>query len=205
MIVDLGFSVRLTTWVSKSCTDPATQKNYLVAYGTANAVSYGPNLNAPLAEDVPILQALARHPAVAVRHLTFTGIRRLGVHQQHEREEIEMLLTSDIGDDSKMPDEICGALDYAGINKERLSEDQVRILLDKLIITKEIDQHHTERFLVWAGEHFPGPLFELILRRLDRDADSDRRNEKKSGYAPIPHHRFGNAFRPVSARLRHCR
>jgi len=103
--------------------EAATNKNYLVAYGTANAVSYGPNLNAPIAEDVPILQALSRHPAVAVRYLTFTGIRRLGAHRQHEREAIEMLLMSDISDDSKMADEMCGALDYAGINKEHLSED----------------------------------------------------------------------------------
>lgn len=43
--------------------EAATNKNYLVAYGTANAVSYGPNLNAPIAEDVPILQALARYCA----------------------------------------------------------------------------------------------------------------------------------------------
>jgi hypothetical protein len=177
--------------------EAATHKNYLVAYGTANAVSCGPNLNAPLAEDLPILQALARHPAMAVRRLTFTGIRRLGAHEQHEREAIEMLLTSDIGDDSKMADEMCGALDYAGIKKEHLSEDQVRIVLDRLVVTKEIDQHHTERFLAWSGEHFPGALFELILRRLDRDAELDRRKEKKAGYAPIPHHRFGNAFRPL--------
>jgi hypothetical protein len=177
--------------------EAATNKNYLVAYGTANAVSYGPNLNTPIAEDVPILQALARHPAVAVRYLTFTGIRRLGAHRQHEREAIEMLLNSDISDDSKMADEMCGGLDYAGISKGHLSQDQVRMLLDKLVVTKEIDQHHTERFLAWAGEHFPSALFELILRRLDRDAELDRRNEKKNGYAPIPHHRFGNAFRPL--------
>jgi hypothetical protein len=179
--------------------EAATNKNYLVAYGTANAVSYGPNLNAPIAEDVPILQALARHPALAVRYLTFTGIRRLVAHRQHEREAIEMLLMSDISDDSKMADEMCGALDYAGISKDHLSEDQVRMLLDKLVVTKEIDQHHTERFLAWAGEHFPSTLFELILRRLDRDAELDRRNEKKGGYAPIPHHRFGNAFRPLQS------
>jgi len=177
--------------------EAATHKNYLLAYGTANAVSYGPNLNAPLPEDVPILQALSRHPTAAVRRLTFTGIGRLGAHRQHEREAIEMLLTSDISDDSKMADEMCGALDYVGINKEHLSEEQVRMLLDKLIASKEIDQHHTERFLAWAGEHFPSALFELILRRLDRDAELDRRNEKKGGYAPIPHHRFGNAFRPL--------
>jgi hypothetical protein len=140
---------------------------------------------------------LARHPAAAVRRLTFTGIGRLGAQRQYEREAIEMLVASDIGEDSKMADEMCGAIDYYGINKEHLSEDQVRILLDKLVVTKEIDQHHTERFLAWAGKHFPSALFELILRRLDRDAEFDRRNEKKGGYAPIPHHHFGNAFRAL--------
>jgi hypothetical protein len=43
----------------------------------------------------------------------------------------------------------------------------------------------------------PDALFEFILRRLDRDAEFDRRNEKKAGYTPISHHRFGNAFRPL--------
>jgi hypothetical protein len=175
----------------------AAHKNYLVAYGTANAVSYGPNLNAPLVEDVAILQSLARHPAVAVRYLTLTGIRRLGAHEKYEREAIEMLLASEVGDDSKMADEMCGAADYAGINKEHLSEGQIRLLLDKLVTTKEIDGHHTERFLAWVGEHFPGALFGLILRRLDRDAEFGRQNEKKAGFSPIPHHRFGNAFRPL--------
>jgi len=69
--------------------------------------------------------------------------------------------------------------------------------LDKLVPTKEIDGHHTERFLAWVGEHFPAALFDFILRRLDRHAEFDRRNEKKAGYSPIPHHRFRNAFRPL--------
>jgi len=127
--------------------EAAAHKNYLVAYGTANAVSYGPNLNAPLIEDVAILQSLARHLVVAVRYLTLTGIRRLGAHEKYEHEAIEMLLASEVGDDSKMADEMCGAADYAGINKEHLSEGQIRLLLDKLVIAKEIDGHHTERFL----------------------------------------------------------
>jgi Domain of unknown function (DUF4062) len=177
--------------------DAATHKNYLVAYGAANAVSYGPNLNTPCAEDVVILESLARHPAEAVRYLTFTGIRRLGAHEKYERKAIEMMLVSDVGDDSKMADEMCGAADYAGINKDHLSEEQIRLFLDKLVPTKEIDGHHTERLLAWVGEHYPAALFEFILRRLDRDADFDCRNEKKAGYSPIPHHRFGNAFRPL--------
>ncbi len=175
----------------------ANHKNPLVAYGTANAVAYGPNLNSPLVEDVAILQALARHPAEIVRYLTFTGIQRIGGHGAYEREAIEMLLGSEIADSSRMGEEMCGAVDYAGIKKEHLSEEQIRILLDKLVITKEIDGHHTERFLAWVGEHFPAALFDFILRRLDRDAEFDRRNEEKAGYAPTPHHRFGNALRPL--------
>jgi hypothetical protein len=176
--------------------EAATHKNRLLALGAADSIASGPNLNTPLVEDVAILQVLARHPAAAVRHLTFTAIRRLGEHAAYEREAFEMLLVSEIGDDSRMAEEMCGAVDYAGIKKEHFSEDQIRILLDKLVITKEIDGHHTERFLAWVGEHFPGALFEFVLRRLDRDAEF-RRNEKKAGYAPIPHHRFGTAFRQL--------
>jgi hypothetical protein len=177
--------------------EAATHKNFLVAYGTANAVSYGPTLNSPADEDEAILKALSTHTAPVVRNLTFTGIRRLGAFETYERQAIEMLVASDIGEDSKLADEMCGAVDYQGIKKEHLSEAEVRTLLDKLLITKEIDQHHTERFLAWVGEHFPDALFELVLRRLDRDAGFEERNEKRAGYTPIPHHRFGNAFRTL--------
>ncbi len=177
--------------------EAATHKNRLLALGAADSIASGPNLNAPLVEDVAILELLAQHPDAAVRRLTFTGIRRLGEHAPYEREAIEMLLASEIGDASGMAEEMCGAVDYAGIKKEHLSEKQIHLLLDKLVPTKEIDGHHTERFLAWVGEHFPAALFDFILRRLDRDAEFDRRNEKKAGYSPIPHHRFGNAFRPL--------
>jgi hypothetical protein len=177
--------------------EAATHKNRLLALGAADSIASGPNLNAPLVEDVAILQPLARHPDASVRHLTFTAIRRLGEHAAYEREAIEMLLASEIGDVSRMAEEMCGAVDYAGIKKEHLSEEQIRMLLDKLVPTKEIDGHHTERFLAWVGGHFPAALFDFIMRRLDRDAEFDRRNEKKAGYSPIPHNRFGNAFRPL--------
>jgi hypothetical protein len=175
----------------------AGHTNHLLGCGIADAIASGPNLNAPLPEDVAIMQVLARHPAWIVRKLTLTAIRRLGAHEKYEPEAIEMLLAAEIGDESKMADEMCGAVDYMGIKKDHLSRDQVRGLLDKLVLTKEIDGHHTERFLAWVGEHFPDALFELILRRLDREAEFDRRKEAKAGYTPIPHHRFGNAFRPL--------
>jgi hypothetical protein len=96
---------------------------------------------------------------------------------------------------------MCGTVDYLGINKGHLSEAQVRAMLDKLVPTKKIDDHHIERFLSWAGEHFPTPLFEFTLRRLVRDAEIEKENEKGNerifGYTPIPNSRFGNAFRPL--------
>ena len=177
--------------------EAANHKNYLLGCGIADAIASGPNLNAPLPEDVAIIQVLVLHPTPIVRNLNFTGIRRLGQHAEHQAEAIKMLHASDVGDDSKLAEEMCGAVDYLGIKKDHLTAEQVRGLLDKLVITKEIDGHHTERFLAWVGEHFPDLLFELILRRLDREAEFDRRKEAKAGYTPIPHHRFGNAFRPL--------
>ena len=177
--------------------EAATHKNALLAYGAANAVSYGPNLNEPLAEDAAILRELAKHPSPLVRHLTFTGIRRLGHSHAYELAAIEMLLGSEIGDDERMAEEMCGAVDYAGIKKEHLSEAQIRQLLDKLVMTKTIEEHHIGRFLAWVGEHFPPALFEFTLRRLDRDAEIEKGDDKIAGYTPIPHSRFGNAFRPL--------
>jgi len=177
--------------------EAAGHKNHVLACAIADAIASGPSLNAPIPEDVAIMKVLVRHPAPTVRYLTFIAIRRLGEHAEHEQGAIEMMLATDIGDESKLAEEMCGAVDYHGINKEHLSRDQVRVLLDKLVITKEIDDHHTERFLAWVGEHFPDALFELILRRLDRDAEFDRKKEAKAGFTPIPHHRFGNAFRPL--------
>lgn len=164
----------------------ATHKNALVAYGAANAVSYGPNLSQPLAADASTPQELARHPSPIVRHLTFTGIRRLGAHAAYERDAIEMLLASGIGDDARLAEEMCGAVDYMGINKEHLSEAQVQAMLDKLVPTKQIDDHHIERFLAWVGEHHPSALFEFTLRRLDRDAEIEKGNEKITGYTYSP-------------------
>jgi hypothetical protein len=174
----------------------ATHKNEFVAYGTAN-VSYGPNLNQPLPEDVAILQELAKHASPMVRHLTFTGIRRLGERGAYEQEAIEMLLACEIGNDAQLAEEMCGVVDYHGICKEHLSEAQVRGMLDKLVATDKIDDHHIERFLAWVGEHFPAALFEFILRRLDRYAEIERGNDKKADYSPIPNTHFGNAFRPL--------
>lgn len=173
----------------------ANHKNLLLGYGTANAVCYGPNLNTPLAEDVAILNALVRHPAVAVRQSAFFGVRRLGTKEKYEPDAIEMLLASQVGDDSQMADEMCGAADHGGINKEHLSVGQVRAILDKLVITSAIEAYHTERFLAWVGDAYPETLFEFMVRRLDRDAELDRRNEKRAGYTPIPHQGFGNTFR----------
>ena len=158
--------------------EAASHKNAFLAYGAANAVSYGPNLNEPLAEDAAILRELAKHPSPLVRHLTFTGIRRLGHADAYEPAAIEMLLGSEIGDDERMAEEMCGAVDYAGIKKENLSEAQIRQLLDKLVATKTIEDHHIGRFLAWVGDHFPPALFEFTLRRLDRDAENEKGDDK---------------------------
>jgi Domain of unknown function (DUF4062) len=177
--------------------EAATHPNRLLACGIADSIATGRSLEAPTPQDATILRSLVRHPASVVRQLTLVGIRRLGAHPAYERPAIEMLLEISVGDESKLGNEMCGAVDYAGIDKDHLTEPEVRALLDKLVVTKAIGEHHTERFLAWVGEHFPHALFELVLRRLDREAEFDRRKEPKGGYTPIPYSRFGNAFRAL--------
>jgi hypothetical protein len=172
----------------------AVNTNPYVAYGTANAVSIGPNLNAPIPADFAILAALSRHPYLRVRHLTFTGIRRIRVHAEYERDAINLLLRSDIGDDPAMADEMCQTLTYAGIKLAHLAEADIRGILQKLVVTKKIDDHHLGLVLQWIGQNHPAALCEFIINRLDHYARMQDRGEATSGYTPVPHHRFASAF-----------
>lgn len=174
----------------------AAHTNMNIAYGTANAVSYGPGLTAPIPEDFAVLAVLAHHPNLLVRHLTFTGIRRIGAHVTYERDAVNLLISSDIADDSRMADEMCGAVDYAGIPLANLSQADIRALLQKLVATREIDDHHVGRFLAWVGQHCPTQLCEFVIRRLDRYAELEDSRETRS-YTPAPHHHFGGAFRSL--------
>jgi hypothetical protein len=118
----------------------------------------------------------------------------LGAHARYERVAVALLIDSDISDDPRMAEEMCGAVDYAGIPLGNLSEAQIQSLLQKLVPTREIDDHHIERFLAWVGHRHPAALCEFIIRRLDRHAEMENDGGAKGGYAPVPHHRFGNAF-----------
>lgn len=94
----------------------ARHRNSYIGYGTANAVCFGPSLTAPLPADLAILEPLSQHPNLRVHHLTFTGIQRIGAHPAHERDAIDLLFRSDIGDDSKMADETCSGLTMQGLS-----------------------------------------------------------------------------------------
>lgn len=172
----------------------AVATNPYLAYGTANAVSLGPSLNAPIPADFVILEGLSRHPNLRVRHLTFTGIKRIGVHAEYERDAINLLLRSDIGDEAALAEELCGALTYAGIPLAHLSEADIRGILKKLVLTKDIDDHHIGLVLQWIGQNRPAELCEFIINRLDHYAKMQDRGEATAGYRPVPHQRFGNAF-----------
>lgn len=172
----------------------AGHKNAHVAYGAANAVSVGPGLTAPIGEDVAVLAALVDNHLPVIRQLTFTGIRRLGAHPRYEREAIDLLIRSGIEDDPRMADEMCSTVDLAGIPLRNLTESDIRAMLQKLLTTKRIDDHHIGRFLEWVGEHHPTMLWEFIIQRLDRYADMERSGESTQGYSPVPNRRFGGAF-----------
>ena len=172
--------------------------NSYLAIGAADSIASGPNLKQPIAEDVALASALALHPDKRVRHLNFGAVRRLGEHKQHEQEAIEIVLKTDIGDDAELADEMCETFDH-GIDKVHLSRAQVQSLTDKLIPTKNIEGFYVARFLSWTGQRFPEMLFDLTVRRLDREADLNSQGSKSNGYTPIPYNDFMSTFRSLQA------
>ena len=83
------------------------------------------------------------HQPGPVRRQVSGGIRGQWIHQQFEQDALKLLVNSRIDDDARMADEMCGAVDYANIPLEHLSELEVQALLHKLLLVKEIDAHHT--------------------------------------------------------------
>ena len=116
--------------------EAAGHKNQVLACAIADAIASGPSLNAPLAEDVAIMQVLVAASPSDRPLFALHGHSALGGAWEHEQKAIEMLLASDVGDDSKLAEEMYGGVDYYGIKKEHLSRDQVQVLLGKLVITK---------------------------------------------------------------------
>jgi hypothetical protein len=172
----------------------AAHENPYIGFGTANAVCYGPSLTAPVQADLAILEVLSQHSNVNVRYLAFTGIRRIGAHAEYERAAVNLLLRSDVGDDSKMAEEMCGTVDHAGIDLAHLSEAEIRNLLQKLVATNDIDGYHIGRFLDRVGQNHPAMICEFTINRLDRYAGMQNRGETTTGYTPVRRERFGNAF-----------
>ena len=172
----------------------STHENFFISYGAANAVCYGSGLNTPIRADLAILQSLAHHPSERVRHLTFTGVRRLGTHLEYSRNAIDLLLSTEIGDSEQMADEMCSTMHYSGISLNKLLDRDVREILQKLVPTTEVNDHNITFFLDWAGKNHADMLIEYILKRLDRHANIANRDSAYVGYAPVPHHQFGTAF-----------
>jgi len=59
---------------------------------------------------------------------------------------------------------------------------------------------HIGRFLDWVGKNHPAALCEFVISRLDRYAGMQNRGEPTTGYAPVPHHRFGSPFHALQGR-----
>lgn len=165
-----------------------------VGLGTAAAVCYGPPLTDPIPEDLAIIEALSDHPNAWVRHNTFLGIRRIGAHQEYERDAVRLAIEISIDDSSVLAEEMCGVFGPGGVNFEHLTEDDARAILQKLARLKELDRHDTTRFLGQAGRTYPTLVFSFLMQRLDRAAEILARGESLKGYVPIPGNHVGGAL-----------
>jgi hypothetical protein len=172
----------------------AAHETVSVGLGTAAAVCYGPPLANPFPEDLAIIEALSHHANAWVRHNTFLGIRRIGAHQEYERDAVRVAIETNIDDSPVLAEQMCEVFGPGGVNVEHLTEDDVRAILHKLSPLKELDGHDMARFLSQTGRAYPALVFSFTMQRLDRAGAILARGESLKGYDPIPGRHLGSTF-----------
>jgi hypothetical protein len=157
-----------------------------MAHSCAIAICYGPALNEPCAEDAEILAQLAKRsePVVLVRVLG--GIARLGKVPKFHSAALQIALTVDLPEDAKVVDEYWGMFNAQGIDPNTLGEEITRKILNKVVPTRQLDEHNAGAFLHWVSSAYPELLAQFLLDRLEFYRKLKTKSES-SGYQPIPH------------------
>jgi hypothetical protein len=137
-----------------------------------------------LADDVDLIKTLLSHTNLDVKRLAIGALGSLG-HSQPQT-AIEMAVTVDTGNSKELMRELCIILDaQSGIPRERLSDDDLQLLLEKLEQVSSIDDYHISGFLSYASKRRARSVVQLLLNRIERGEEGPERH-----YEPLPYGEF---------------
>ena len=164
----------------------AAQPKGVVAWGAAHAVCLSPGLQHPIAADVNIIAALAQHSNPDVRRLAIEAAGKLGHKTDFTEQAATILAGVELEGQPVLANTLCEAFGTTGTPVALLSREQIRSILDKLVIIGRLDDRKREIFLQPVAHHAPDLLFDFFLRRLKQH--SNLKAGSKTGYSP-----WGNA------------
>jgi len=133
--------------------------------------------------DLDIVNKLLIHPDLRIKRTAIDSLRVLGRFKA--RLAIDMMLTVDIGENMQLASEMCMAFsEEFGIPPDTLNPDDIKALLSKLEIVKNIDDYHISEFLALMSDKDACSVVQLLMNRVAKS------EIESSNYQPLPYHGF---------------
>ena len=134
-----------------------------------------------------ITQTLLTHPDFEVRKLAISSLAML--IQSQPKSTLSLVLNIEISGHEELAEELFGAI--SRVSLDDLTYDELKILLDKLELTRTLDKYHISKFLVHACKKVPLLSLQLMLKRIKLSIN-------KNDYDPIPSDCFENYLHHLS-------
>jgi hypothetical protein len=141
-----------------------------------------------------ITQKLLTHSDFEIRKLAISSLAML--IQSQPKLTLSLVLNIEIGEYEELAEELFGAI--CRVSLDDLTDDELKILLDKLELTRTLSRFHISRFLVHTCKRIPYPAFKLILKRIKLSIDKDQ-----NIYEPIPKNSYENYLHHLSGSERY--
>ena len=135
---------------------------YSIAYNYNNR-----RLGFPIGNDeISLIEILLDCTDKNVKKQAIESLRRFS----DENKAISLALNVDIGDDEKLANSLCMVFDSRiGISPDKLSDNDLKTLISKFIITKELNDrlYYLDKFIGYCSSRLPGVVIDFLIKRLE--------------------------------------
>ena len=163
----------------------ANSENVRMVGSVASAVSYGPQLNDPIHQDLEILTALAGRKEAYVLGPVFFGLKRLTKAHTFRAPALALITGVQIGDRHNLAKEYCNIFGPYGLSPALLDRSGVEKMLANLIAIEELDRDAFGGFIANVCGIAPLSIVSFFEARIAH-ALSLQDSGRDTDYDPIP-------------------
>lgn len=137
-------------------------------------------------EELTTLRQLLGSDQLRVAGAGINGLRRLS--QADVELAINLAAYANIGSSDRLADELARIFTWPQhVPFDRLTEDDLQVFLDKLMVVPELEGHWLETFLSEASKAFPTRIADFFIRRVDRAVEMGGRQYRPCNHGPYGH------------------